>query len=96
MYYINNGIPSSVLPPMPDKQMRNIRGLLPRDTEDSKHLQIVRAKLEEEVKSVYEFGLKKSIGRKQYKTNCHCSFNIVLFRHHKLLSPLQSFQLLFT
>uniref|UniRef100_A0A3Q3X6X1 Dynein heavy chain linker domain-containing protein n=1 Tax=Mola mola TaxID=94237 RepID=A0A3Q3X6X1_MOLML len=61
MYYINNGIPSSVLPPMPDKQMRNIRGLLPRDTEDSKHLQIVRAKLEEEVKSVYEFGLKKSI-----------------------------------
>lgn len=74
MYYIDNGIPSSVLPPMPEKQMRNIRGLLPRCFEKDKHLQIVREELEEEVKSVYEYGLKKSIGRKQYKTNCHSSF----------------------
>ncbi|KAK5855256.1 hypothetical protein PBY51_005374 [Eleginops maclovinus] len=62
MYYINNGIPSTVLAPMPQHQMMSIMRLLPPETEDSsKHLRIMRANLEEEVKRDYYFSLKKSI-----------------------------------
>lgn len=65
MYYITNGVPSSVLPPLPCQQMTNIMRLLPPDTKDSsKHLQILRAKMEDEVKRDYYFSLKKSIGIK--------------------------------
>lgn len=66
MYYINTGVPSFVLAPQPYQQMVNIMCRLPPDTEDSsKHLQIMRANMEEEVKRDYYFSLKKSIGIKQ-------------------------------
>ncbi|KAI4817445.1 hypothetical protein KUCAC02_010846 [Chaenocephalus aceratus] len=62
MYYITTGVPSSVLAPMPRQQMMSILRLLPPETEDcSKHLQIMRANLEEEVKRDYYFSLKESI-----------------------------------
>ncbi|XP_032391909.1 dynein heavy chain 3, axonemal isoform X2 [Etheostoma spectabile] len=62
MYYITNGVPSSVLAPQPHQQMMNIMRLLPPETEDSsKHLQIMRANLEEEVKRDYDFSLKENI-----------------------------------
>nr|XP_046272658.1 dynein axonemal heavy chain 3 isoform X3 [Scatophagus argus] len=62
MYYITTGVPSSVLAPLPQQQMMNIMRLLPPDTEDSgKHLQILRANMEEEVRRDYYFSLKKSI-----------------------------------
>ncbi|XP_034748215.1 dynein heavy chain 3, axonemal isoform X1 [Etheostoma cragini] len=62
MYYITNGVPSSVLAPQPRQQMMNIMRLLPPETEDSsKHLQIMRANLEEEVKRDYDFSLKENI-----------------------------------
>ncbi|XP_056255668.1 dynein axonemal heavy chain 3 [Seriola aureovittata] len=62
MYYISNGVPSSVLAPQPRQQMMNILHLLPPDTEDSsKNIQIMRANMEEEVKRDYYFSLKKSI-----------------------------------
>lgn len=65
MYYITTGVPSSVLAPLPRQQMMNIMRLLPPDTEDSsKHLQIMRADMEEEVKRDYFSSLKKSIGIK--------------------------------
>lgn len=66
MYYITNGIPSSVLAPQPHQQMMNIMSLLPPETEDSsKHLQIMRANMEEEVKRDYYLSLKENIGMKQ-------------------------------
>ncbi|KAK1880668.1 Dynein heavy chain 3 axonemal [Dissostichus eleginoides] len=62
MYYITTGVSSSVLAPMPRQQMMSILRLLPPETEDcSKHLQIMRANLEEEVKRDYYFSLKESI-----------------------------------
>lgn len=66
MHYVTTGVPSSVLAPQPRRQMMNVMCLLPPDTEDSsKHLQIMRANLEEEVKRDYYCSLKKSIGIKQ-------------------------------
>uniref|UniRef100_A0A3P8TPE1 Uncharacterized protein n=1 Tax=Amphiprion percula TaxID=161767 RepID=A0A3P8TPE1_AMPPE len=62
MYYITTGVESSVLAPQPRQQMINILKLLPPDSEDSgKHLQILRANMEEEVKKDYYLSLKKSI-----------------------------------
>lgn len=65
MYYIVTGVPSSVLAPQPCQQMMNILSLLPAVTEDSsKHIHIMRANMEEEVKRDYYLSLKKSIGMK--------------------------------
>ncbi|XP_047461369.1 dynein axonemal heavy chain 3 [Mugil cephalus] len=61
MYYINNGIPSSVLAPEPSQQMINIKKLLPPDTDDRKQLRILRDDLEEEAKKVYHVTIKRSI-----------------------------------
>ncbi|GAA6232467.1 dynein heavy chain 3, axonemal [Lates japonicus] len=61
-HYITTGIPSSVLAPQPRQQMMNILCLLPSDTEDcSKDIQIMKANMEEEVKTDYYFSLKRSI-----------------------------------
>lgn len=63
MYYITTGVPSTVLAPQPHEQMMNIVRLVAPDKEDSnKSVQILRADLEEEVKSDYYFSLKKIIG----------------------------------
>ncbi|XP_062266298.1 dynein axonemal heavy chain 3 [Platichthys flesus] len=62
VYYITNGIPSSVLAPQPEQQMMNILRLLPPDTADTcKNIQTLRADLKVEVKRDYDFSLKKSI-----------------------------------
>ncbi|KAI3358460.1 hypothetical protein L3Q82_014895 [Scortum barcoo] len=62
IHYVTMGVPSSVLAPQPCQQMMNITCLLPPDTEySSKHLQSLRANLEEEVRRDYVFSLKKSI-----------------------------------
>ncbi|CAJ1083860.1 dynein axonemal heavy chain 3 [Xyrichtys novacula] len=60
MYYITTGIPSSVLAPQPCQQMINISHLLPPVSGNNKHLQIMRANLEEEVKRDYYLSLKRS------------------------------------
>lgn len=65
MYYIKTGVPTSMLAPQPRQQMKNIICRLPPDAKDSKHLQIMRANMEEEVKRDYYFSLKESIGMKQ-------------------------------
>ncbi|KAK9527005.1 hypothetical protein VZT92_015671 [Zoarces viviparus] len=62
IYYITNGVPSSVLEPQPPQQMMKIMRLLPPEPEDiSKHLKIMRADMEEEVKREYNLSLKQSI-----------------------------------
>lgn len=84
MYYITTGVPSSVLAPMPRQQMMSILRLLPPETEDcSKHLQIMRANLEEEVKRDYYFSLKESIGKKTIKWRWNFNGGIALFRLSK-------------
>lgn len=65
MYYINNGVPSSVLAPEPCEQMINIKQLLPPNIDDRKQLRILRDDLEDEAKKDYYFTLKKSIGINQ-------------------------------
>ena len=66
VYYITNGVPSSVLAPQPEQQMTNILRLLPPDTKDTcKNVPILRADLKEEVKRDYDLSLKKSIGIRQ-------------------------------
>lgn len=79
VHYINTGVPSSVLAPQPHQQMMNIMSLLPPNTEDSdKHLQIMRANLEAEVKRDYDFSLKKSIGIKQWSV-CDSLMTVLLY-----------------
>nr|XP_019946415.1 PREDICTED: dynein heavy chain 3, axonemal [Paralichthys olivaceus] len=62
MYYITNGVASSVLAPQPEQQMMKFLRALPPDTKDtSKNIRTLRSNLIEEIKTVYDFGLKKSI-----------------------------------
>lgn len=62
MYYINNGISMSELPPLPHEQMAKIRRLLPPIGDSCTNLQIMKQNLEEKVQKYYYFSFKKSIG----------------------------------
>ena len=63
MYYIAMGVPTSMLAPQPPQQMMNVMRLLPAETEDtSKHPQLLRANMVEEVEGDYYVSIKKSIG----------------------------------
>ncbi|XP_075305326.1 dynein axonemal heavy chain 3 [Odontesthes bonariensis] len=62
VYYINTRVPGSMLAPQPHQQIFNIMQLLPPDTEDtSKHLQVLRDNMVEEIRRDYIISLKKSI-----------------------------------
>lgn len=67
MYYINNGISMSELPPLPHEQMAKIRRLLPPVGESCKNLLIMKQNLEEKVQKYYYFSFKKSIGIEKIK-----------------------------
>ncbi|XP_029995048.1 dynein heavy chain 3, axonemal-like [Sphaeramia orbicularis] len=60
-HYITEGVPSSVLTPLPPQQMMNIQRLLPDTGDSNEKIQIMKANLEKEVKRDYEFSLKMSI-----------------------------------
>ncbi|KAM6899568.1 dynein axonemal heavy chain 3 [Xenentodon cancila] len=62
LYYINNEVPTSMLPLPPQQQMVNIMQLLPPDPEDnSKRFQVLREEMIQEVEQEYFFILKKNI-----------------------------------